>query len=80
MKITQNGQSENSFITKMAIDILAQQDKVFNEEDFSPRKTETHYIQIKKIGLLENLPSDVPEWVTEESWVNPNTAQKLQQF
>jgi hypothetical protein len=80
MKITQNGQSENSFITKMAIDILAQQEKVFNAEDFSPQKTETHPIQIRKIGLLENLPNDIPEWVTEESYVTYLAAQKMQQF
>ena len=48
----------------------------FKPEDFSPTPTQSHTIQISKIGLLGNLPNGVDtNW-----WVGTDTARKLQSW
>lgn len=79
MEITPNGRSltETSFLKKLAYDLIEKQStQESNKEDYSTKQTDTHTIQIKRIGLL----GDLPPGVTNEMWTTPENARKLQQF
>ncbi len=74
MKIQQLGHNlNNSFLNAFA---QTQMQQTFNTEEFSNTQTQTHTIQIKKIGLLGELPDNI----TPDMWTTPQTAQKLQNW
>lgn len=78
MQIIPNGANpnESSFITKLAIEMMADQNNVYDGVDsFSPFKTEKHTIQVKRLGLLKT-----PSNIDPSYWVTPETAKKMQQF
>ena len=63
----------NAFINKFAQNLMKEE---IPQEEFSTTQTNTHTIQIKKIGLLGELPPNI----TTDMWTTPQTAQKLQQW
>jgi len=77
MKITPLGKSpfEQSFITKMALDMITQSDTP-SLDQFSEVKTDTHTILISKLGLL----GDLPEGVNINMYTTPEVARNLQQW
>lgn len=78
MQIIPNGQNpgESSFITKLAVELLNQQNNSYNNDDsFSPVKTDIHTIQVKRLGLTK-----VPSNIDPSFWISPSTAKKIQQF
>jgi hypothetical protein len=79
MKIYPNGHSQyqNSFVTKMAIDMINQQEQSeIKAEDFSPTKTDKHTIELSRLAF----DGDLPEGVTAQFWTDAVIARKLQRF
>ena len=68
--------NESSFLTKLALDLLNQDENVYdNDDSYSPIRTDTHTIQVKRLALMKT-----PSNIDPSFWVTPNTAKKLQQF
>ena len=66
-------QSDYNWLEKLAQIVSPTHPQQFQQGEFADTKSETHTIQIKRLGLTKPLPLGVkPEW-----WVNQDTARKL---